>query len=119
MALSAWPATLPQHPLRDGFTEQRQPNVVAFKPDVGPPKTSRRSTAAGTLTAASFILTPAQKADFEEFYEATLADGTLPFLWDHPQTAVPYIWLFDPENVPEISPRGRQFRLNCRLIRLP
>lgn len=118
--VATWPATLPQVPLgRGDFVEHRQPNVVSFKPSVGPSKGRRRSTAASTLCDVTFLFTQAEYADFNEFFDATLADGTLPFEWDHPVTGVTYLWRFDPENTPRAEDDIPMVRVAFKLERLP
>lgn len=116
---AAWPGTIPQKPLV-GFTEQRQRNVVAFVPDVGTPKISRRSTSVTVNCQAAFFMTDAELANFNTFYETTLADGTLPFTWNHPRTGVSYTWFFAGDDTPTIE--GVTYNINrvtCKLSRLP
>ena len=115
-----WPTTLPQCPVLNGFSEQKQPNVASFLPDVGPPKLRRRSTAAGWATDVAFRMTNAQVLTFNTFYETTLFDGTLPFDWAHPITKVNYSWMFQPNDVPKrerMTPNTS--RISFSLIRLP
>jgi hypothetical protein len=117
---TAWPATLPQCPTLDSWTEQRQRNIVAFQPEVGVAKMRRRSTAVGVTSTFTFRMTNAQVVTFNTFYETTLSDGTLPFDFEHPITNTNYSWIFDSKNAPTFR------RLNSRLqyvsftaIRLP
>jgi hypothetical protein len=117
---TTWPANIPQCPIQNGFSEQRQPNTVAFTPDVGPPKVRRRSTAVGVSTAVTFRMTNAEKLNFDTFFETTLADGSLPFDWPHPVTKVVYTWCFDPKNVPQFQrATARTWAVSCNLLRLP
>lgn len=118
--MSAWPATIPQCPILNGLAEQRQRNVASFPPDVGPPKLRRRSTAAAVQTTVVFKMSNAELVDFNTFYETTLADGTLPFTWDHPRTKVNYSWMFSADEAPQIerlAPNASQ--VMCKLLRLP
>jgi hypothetical protein len=120
MATPSWPATLPQCPLLNGFDEQPQPNVTAFKPEVGPIKARRRSTAKAWVTSMTFHFTNTQLDAFNTFFEATLEDGSLPFTMQHPRTTVIYNWIFDPANQPRIvrsAPRGSI--VSFTLLRLP
>ena len=115
-----WPATLPQCPVLNGFSEQRQRNVVAFTPDVGPPKMRRRSTASSTLTSVAYRMTKTQLDAFNTFYETTLADGSLPFDWRHPVTGVTYTWVFKSSDAPKrerMTPNT--FRVTFDLVRMP
>jgi hypothetical protein len=118
---AAWPSTLPAAPVFGGFTEQRQTNVAAFNPDVGPPKYRRRSTAVGVPTSAIFWMTPTQVADFDTFFETTLVDGTLPFTWDHPLSGTNYTWMFDQsKGAPKKDYTNYGYStITCELIRLP
>jgi hypothetical protein len=115
-----WPAELPLCPILQGFSEQRQRNIVAFDPEVGPPKMRRRSTAVATLTSVVFRMTVDQVAIFNTFYETTLSDGTLPFDWPHPITNVIYSWMFDAKAAPQFDRRtSNTFRVSFNLLRLP
>lgn len=115
-----WPATIPQTPIYGGFTEQRQPNNAGFAPEVGPPKSRRRSTAVGVPTSATFEMTTAQVATFDTFFETTLADGSLSFTWAHPLTGVSYTWMFAPGEAPGKSAENVDLnRITCKLIRMP
>lgn len=120
MTTAAWPATLPQCPILNGFSEQRQRNLAFFDPDVGPPKIRRRSTAVGVLTNLAFRMTTTQLAAFNTFFETTISDGSLPFTWAHPITKVSYTWMFDPQDAPKIDRMtAATHRLTFNLIRLP
>lgn len=116
---SAWPSNIPQCPTL-GMTEQRQPNIAGFSPDVGPPKMRRRSTAVVTVTAVTYRMNVAQLASFNTFYQTTLADGTLPFTWKHPVDQLTYTWMFDSKQAPtfdRVTPST--FRVTFNLLRLP
>lgn len=120
MTTSAWPATVPQCPILNGLSEQRQPNIVSFQPDVGPPKARRRSTAVATLTNVIFRMTNDELDAFNTFYEDTLKDGSLPFTWDHPRTKDSYTWMFatdEPPSIDRMTPKTS--RVTCKLLRLP
>lgn len=113
-----WPDTLPCPVM--AMTESRQPNIAAFKPDVGPPKQRRRSTAVGVDTSIAFRMTNTQLDTFDDFFVNDLADGTLPFTMNHPRTTISYDWTFTAEAPPSIerfAPNAS--RVTVRLIRLP
>jgi hypothetical protein len=115
-----WPATLPQCPILNGFSEQRQRNLAAFQPDVGPPKARRRSTAASVRTNVAFRMTNTQILAFNTFFETTLADGSLPFDWLHPVTKVNYTWMFDTGDAPVLDRMTpKTYRVTFNLLRLP
>jgi len=81
-----WPASLPNYVLVDGYTELMPDNTLHSKMEIGPPKSRRRSTAGIQLFAAKIYLDAATAASFSDFYQTTLADGTLSFDWEHPRT---------------------------------
>jgi hypothetical protein len=119
-ALAAWPLTLPQCPILNGFAEQKQINVVAFSPDVGPPKVRRRSTAAAWNTSVAYRMTTTQLTAFNAFYETSLADGSLAFTWRHPIKQVIYNWMFDPKEAPRVDHiTATTWRVTFNLLRLP
>jgi hypothetical protein len=116
--VDAWPSSLGCAIL--DFSEQRQRNIASFKPDVGPPKMRRRSTAVGILTSVAFRMTNTQLSTFDTFFVTTLVDGTLPFSMNHPRTAASYNWMFVPDESPTIQRIGpRVSRVGMNLIRLP
>lgn len=120
MTTAVWPTTLPQCPTLNSFSEQRQPNVATFTPDVGPPKIRRRSTAVGVMTAVGYRMTTADVETFNTFFANTLKDGSLPFAWPHPISKVIYTWMFDPKEAPKIDRMTPDtFRVSFNLIRLP
>lgn len=116
---AAWPGTLPAAP-KYGFAEKRQTNIAFFAPDVGPPKMRRRSTAVCVVCTANFEMTDAQLVDFNTFFETTLADGTLPYTWNHPRTGVSYTWAFSPSEAPTVTAITYRFnQVDCSILRLP
>lgn len=117
--ITTWPATLPQCPILNGFSEQKQTNNVSFSPDVGPPKVRRRSTGAAWQTSVAYRMTTAQLSDFNDFYETSLSDGSVPFSWNHPVQQITYYWMFDPKDAPKIDRvTPGTFRVTFNLLRL-
>lgn len=115
-----WPTALPQCPILNGFSEQRQRNIVSFEPDVGPPKMRRRSSAVATLTSVVFRFTVADVEVFNTFYQDTLSDGSLPFVWKHPISQTYYTWMFDSKEAPRFDRMTpNTFRVSYNLLRLP
>jgi len=113
-----WPATLPQCPILNAFSERPQQNVVVFQPDVGPLKIRRRGTEKAWLSTLVFRMNSTQLAAFNIFYETTLEDGTLPFTLYHPVTKLGHIWMFKSGEQPIIrrnSPDG--FLVGLALVR--
>lgn len=116
----SWPTGLPQCPILNGFSEQRQRNIAAFQADVGPPKMRRRSTAVAVVTSVIFRMTGDELDTFNLWYVDYQADGTLPFTWTHPVTQVEYSWVFDSKDAPRIDRMTpNTFRVSFTLLRLP
>ena len=86
--MPAWPATLPQSPLLDSYSEEAGDNVIRSPMDMGPPKRRRRFTARVDKLNLSYVMTTAQFATFETFWRTDLADGALPIDMNHPRTGV-------------------------------
>lgn len=86
MSYSAWPNTLPQYVLQDGFSEKVEDQLIESQMDAGRAKTRRRFTAPLRLLNVSLNLTAAQRTAFETFYFTTLQAGALPFTWVNPIT---------------------------------
>lgn len=80
-----WPATLPQHALRDGYEEAPRNNVVAFEPDDGPPIERPKRSVAMTDLATTMRMTATQYDLFIDFVRRDLSEGTASFLMPHPR----------------------------------
>lgn len=78
--MATWPISLPQSPEDEGYSEQ-MPYPVLEAPVTGPALTRKRYTAAPKVYSATFLMTPAQLAIFEEFYEDDLGLGAASFDW--------------------------------------
>jgi len=101
---ATWPATLPQHPRRNGFSRSPRPNIVAFGTEVGKGKRRRRSTARSQLWTLQFIMTADQVEDFEAFFNDDLEDGALEFEWVYPMTGATWRFTFDTDQPWSIAP---------------
>jgi hypothetical protein len=120
MATAVWPSTIPQCPILNAFSEERQRNLAAFAPEVGPQRMGRRSTAVGIMTSVSFRMTLFQVRLFNIFYETTIADGSLPFTWPHPITGATYVWKFDDGGAPKFDRMTpNTYRVSFNLMRMP
>ena len=71
MAAYTWPTSLPQKPLRDGFSEVGGVNVIRTPMDKGPARTRRLSRLVKPIQVA-FLMTEAQLVTLEDFVENTL-----------------------------------------------
>lgn len=78
-----WPPSLPQAPLK-GFTETGGMLILRTPTDSGPAKQRRRGESPSNLQA-TFTLTSAQAATFEDFVKNTIR-GTARFGFKHPRT---------------------------------
>lgn len=117
--MPAWPASLPQCPILNAFSERRQRNVVSFVPEVGKPKMRRRSTAATVVTQCAFRMTTTQLNVFDGFYVDDIDDGSLPFTWAHPISKVTKNWIFQAGESPTYERFApARWRVSFTLIRL-
>jgi hypothetical protein len=81
----AWPETLPQC-LLIGYSEKLGDNLAEYQPDIGPPISRRRSSAAVRPLSGAMRMTRAQIAILETFFEVTLDQGALPFTFPDPRS---------------------------------
>lgn len=91
-ATITWPATLPQNPQHEGYSEGYEDNVIRSAPDKGPSKTRPRFTRLRKTKSLSFMLTDAQKATFDTFFES-IKGGALPYNWADPISGAPIVVL--------------------------
>lgn len=84
--MSTWPATLPQHPLVENYSETLAKTVLRTDMDAGPAKVRRRFTAAALPFKMSMILDDTDMATFDTFFTTTTAGGATAFDWVHPRT---------------------------------
>ncbi|MEZ0260292.1 MAG: hypothetical protein ACAH80_04740 [Alphaproteobacteria bacterium] len=84
--MAAWPETLPQSPLIDGFRETPANTALRTEMDTGPAKLRQRTTAATATLSLTFIISTVQLATLDSFYADTLQGGTLSFDFTHPVT---------------------------------
>ncbi|MDH3997701.1 MAG: hypothetical protein OET90_02575 [Desulfuromonadales bacterium] len=101
-----WPVTLPQKPLRRGFSESAPKQLLRTQMDVGPAKIRRRFTAAVRPFAIILKLTSAQVQIFDDFYNEDCAAGSLPFSWTHPRTGAAATFRFAGDEPPSYVPGG-------------
>lgn len=114
----AWPGTLPQAPDWSGYQET-SPNVaIRTQMDAGPPKLRRRFTAGIRPFSMQFLLTQAQVATLDTFYQTTLTGGTEAFDWTHPRTGAAASFRF--VSPPQYSALGPNvYRATCQMEVLP
>lgn len=82
--MPAWPASLPQYVLVDGYGEEPPELLVESPMEAGPATTRRRFTAGESRIACRIAVTGAQKTALETFFKDELKSGAVPFDWVHP-----------------------------------
>lgn len=115
--MSTWPATLPQRPLVDGWSEAFADTGIRTSMDVGPAKTRRRTSAGEKKYEVSFYMTSAQVDILETFYSTNLASGTIEFTWNHPRTGNSESWRFT--GPPETISKGIGYIASFGLEQMP
>lgn len=118
--MDSWPLSLQQKLEADGFTYRFGNTRVGTEMDVGPPKVRSRFTDAVDIYDCQVTLDHDEIATFKTFYKTTLGNGTLPFLFVDPFTAVETAFRFVPGQDPTIRPLGgRVYTLTMSWERLP
>lgn len=100
--MPTWPTTgsFPQCPLPGSWQRDRAPNLLTFEPDVGPPLVRRRSTVSTLNVSFAIVITTAQLATLDTFFESDCGEGSIPFDWKNPETGATEQWSFvDPPSV--------------------
>ncbi|RWO83931.1 MAG: hypothetical protein EOS18_03550 [Mesorhizobium sp.] len=85
MTLVWYPPELPR-PERAPYQVTRGDGRTRRAEDAGPPNVRRRFSAVATTVAFSTVLTRAQLARFDRFFDEEIKQGTLPFLMPAPDT---------------------------------
>lgn len=118
MAVSTWPAALPQLLERNSYEEEFANNAMRTATDIGPKKIRRRTTANPRKVSGAIYLNPTQLGTFETFYETTLIDGTLRFNWVDPRdgtTAVEMLFAAPPK----VRSIGYDYQVTMQLEIMP
>lgn len=141
MVVPSWPAELPQRVLTDGYSEKQRDGRLFSRTSSGPGKVRRRYSSAVLQVTAAMIVTYAQKARFERFWDDETAGGSLPFIMPdqtHDGLALldggglpildggglPILitanWLVRfGQEAPQVTPWGLQFQTSFQLDVLP
>ena len=84
MAVPAFHADLPQKLFVAGYGQSPPAVTIKSNMDAGPAKVRRRFTAGVEPVSGTMIMTAAQLATFETFFNTTLLGGSLRFSWTKP-----------------------------------
>lgn len=84
--MPTWPITLPLYVQEGGYQEKPGSTTLETGMDIGPAKIRRRFTRTIRQFSVSMMMTPAQVATFETFYESDCLSGSISFTWVHPRT---------------------------------
>lgn len=118
---TVWPVDLPQLTLRNGFSEQSNPNIITADLSIGVPQTRPRSTFQNKTYSGTIRITYAQKIVFDNFYQYTTLSGTQPFEFpDFYVENATIIVKFDSTVPPSVrSIGGDYFDVSFGLVRMP
>lgn len=100
---ATWPITLQDKLNEAGFSLEIPNQYIETDMDVGPKKRRRRTTASLERISCSIWIEKSDYVTFKNFFDVTLAGGTLPFEFEHPFTGV--LTEFTMSN-PSITPVG-------------
>ena len=114
---AAWPATLPQYVLQEGYAENGRENSIRSNMEQGPAKTRKRYTSAIRKFSVALYMTAAQVDIFDAFYESDLAFGSISFTWVHPRTQAS--GTFRILNQPAYTPTGPNYKVQFDMELLP
>lgn len=92
--MATWPASLPQSFMFDGFSEQKDSQVLRTGMDSGPPKQRRKFSAAGVQLKGRMFMDDTQVTTLEAFFDNTLFGGSIEFDFPHPRTGATVIVVF-------------------------
>lgn len=117
--MAAWPSSLPDKFLQGGFVETWSKQSLKSEMDVGFKIRRRTSQKYGMITA-NMLLTQAQLATFETFYDETLVGGSLTFTHEDPLRGGTKTFSFNPGTEPQLVATGGGYaRVTVSLIRYP
>lgn len=104
--MAAWPGTLPQIPLVDGYSDSKANNVIATSMDSGPQKRRLRYTTAPRSINFRMYFDSAMVTAFDTFFTTTTHFGVDSFTFPLPPSGGSVSVHFTPNAPPSYSPRG-------------
>lgn len=116
-----WPASLPQTPLQDGYSEELQNVIISSQPDIGPAKLRKRTSAGVKKYNLSFLMSSTQYNTFITFFEGDANYGATKFNFDDPISGTSSEFRFDIQaGPPSVTPlSGGQYRVTFPAEKLP
>lgn len=118
--MDSWPIGLPQKVRTDGFQKVPMGTKVASGVSVGPAKVRSRYTKGVYRYSVQFLLDFDQLSIWDSFYETTLANGAMPFLFEDPFTLTQEAFRIAPDNEPVLRPLGgRVYTLDMVWEKMP
>lgn len=122
MTLPIWPVSLPQEPLRAGYTENYPSNLLRSEGSTGVAKVRRKGAPRPFSFTASFKVTAAQRVTLIQFVNVTLQEGALRFDYTHPVDGTAFEARIVPQgdNLFTLTPRkGSDFTTSLTFEVLP
>lgn len=84
--MPSWPNTLPQFALESGYQEDTQDQTIETQMEAGPAKIRRRFTKEIRTYEIQMMMTQAQAAAFDTFWQTDCLGGSISFDWVNPRT---------------------------------
>ncbi len=117
--MAAWPASLPDFALQQGYVEGFRNIVQRSEMSSGATKRRKRFTDAPRIMDIVVPLTSAEVDIFIDFYENDIADGALSFTKTHPRLNTTQTFVFRADLDPLITEGGDNYLLTLKLEILP
>jgi len=99
--MTAWPSSLPQDSLRDGYREEPIDTAIRSGMSYGPDKVRRRTTTVIRRVSIPMRMTTTQVSDLETFYYETIqVAGVVDWINHRTRAAAQYRFLGPPQYQP-------------------
>lgn len=85
-AVRYWPSDVSSTFTLEGYSEVSEDNVRQFTPEVGYPKTRRKTSNSTEIVTGSILMTSTEYVAFDVFFRDTIKDGVNSFNMLHPRT---------------------------------